>query len=42
MEFPEELDISPIVIVLYFYEYRVEIEDTIEDVNRIDWNTKKI
>ena len=30
MEFPEELDISLVLNVLYFYEYRVEIEDTIE------------
>ena len=30
MEFPEELDISPVLNVLYFYEYSVEIEDTIE------------
>ena len=41
MEFPEELDISPVLNVLYFYEYRVEIDDTIEEVNKIDWHIKK-
>ena len=34
MEFPEEFDISPILNVLYFYEYRVKIEDAIESNSR--------